>query len=490
MAQQKKLVSSVGGAKAVEGAAKARHDVGHFLLSGWFPPNPAAFDRIRRNLDEGAYDANRGALIADLKQEFSLLSFVLRTLGENVSQEQCTKSPLMLLHEIDASVLKKIIPATAGDVSPHLFNPEMSAQLSRLRHLLISCSTAEALAEKYSYHPDSTYVGALARQLGVTLIAFNYPRVFNQALSRLTPENNQLERDLGRSLGVSPTALGMKLMLGWNRSQEVSKLIDAFQVSTTIVPSKHSDLDRIFGIAEKLAQLSDSEHYPCSSREWDYVVGEIKNALGPEGLELINEKVGEYSASYKEASPIMRECEVSQEKSLQVFNGRHAQRLYDSNQHLKRCSAALQESMKKVYQCMRADSASPTAVNVLVSEVIPLFGFDAGCVYLANERKGTLVPMLRIGAAELSRFRQLQVGESKIPNPIIEATYQNSPIVQDNFLLDGDAVSAICGSFGTSDKRGVLYLEMGDDLAEDDHAEAMIIFKAVRQALSDCLGLD
>ena len=202
-------------------------------------------------------------------------------------------------------------------------------------------------------------------------------------------------------------------------------------------------------------------------------------------------KLNQSASQYSNDSNEEFNLDIEPEKITKIAQSQLATQLVQANPWVSKCPALYQEKFKNLYLQIDKHNISPTAINILVGDVIPSLGFTKGCVYIVEDSSNKLNPILRIGDAPLSRYRQLDCSASDhSAHPVIAALGYNSPLIQENVAVNGDFVSHVTGTFGGSNKTGVLYLEMSEKLVQSsDRSEALLFFKAVRQALSDCLNI-
>jgi hypothetical protein len=473
-----------------------------YLTKGWFPVNTALLKEVQANLKVGKYNEDREALIRDIKADFSLFAHCLKGLGKTTNREQRDQNPLDIIRMMEIENLKKMIEVSPDGISAHVFDPKLKAQISRIKHFLITCSTAEAICESKNLDSDLAFSCAVARQLGMTLVAYNYPRIYSQAVASLKDEHDDLEKILKKTLGYSPAQIGARIALGWNQNTALK-----IGLGEAVIPPEDEDpliayksrnaehkqgeeLKKICEIGESLARLNDVEHYPSSAKKWDVVMSEVKNYLGPDGLDIINERVRAYQTDYVALAPDAFATEVSPERNVKTANAQHAVKLFAENPFIKNCHSNLKGEFEKVYKKIMVGQVSTEGVNILISNVIPLAGFARGCIYLADMKRMRLVPTLRIGNVDLSEFRVLNYADSGSNlHPVIDALNATSPLRQENVMVNGEVVSHISGNFGNHEKNGVLHLQMGRELLAADRNVSLMYFKAVRQALNDCLNL-
>jgi hypothetical protein len=467
---------------------------------GWFPVNQTLLEKIKQNFKEGFYNNNREDLIGDIKKDFSLFSHVLRSLGRIVEEDKKSKSPIAILREAEIEELKRVLDAPSSELSLHVFDASQKAQTNRIRHLIVSCGAAEAMSAARGLDTELALVCAVIRQLGLTLIAYNYPRIYAQALSALKKDEDSLERILKKILGFSPLQLGIKaglnwstnpqLRVGWGEDLSEPDLADPLSVFRHRGDNtkEGEELRRICEVGEELARLTDPEHFPSSEKRWGAVNTQIRTFLGPHGMQLIKERVESHSTAYLALDNLLFKTDLAPEKSVNQANQQYQKKLLEKNTFIKELEIELKESFHDVYRLISIDALSTEAVSLLVGDVAPQSGFDRGCFYLADYKRMKLMPILRLGRAELVDYKPLNmIDEGSNVHPVVEALDSQTPLRQENCMINGEAYSFIAGCLGSTEKKGVLFLEMSGKLASKDRSYSVNLFKAIRHTLTDCL---
>lgn len=476
-----------------------------YVGKNWFPINRDVLAHVQNKLRTGEYTSNMQELVNDIKGDLSLYTLCLSKLKDFVGKNQYGRLPTEILANSELDHFRSVLDVPEEQLSQHKFDPEMKAQVMCLKHAIVSSSTAESLASKNRIDPEMAFMCASVRQLGLNLVSWNYPRIYTKALSSVTASGESLDRSLFKVLGYSPLQLGLKAALDWNESDEV-RIATGFEefdrpyekretrlgktraeeVSET-VPQK---IKRFCEIGEAVARINDPEHFPHASKDWEVVSTEIKHYLGPQGIALIGQKILSASQSYQALAPGLFAGEFAPEVSIKTANKIFVSKLYEENVAIKRCNTESQPLFRRTYDAMRADTASPASINVLVTQVMPVLGFTNGCIYLVDIQKMQAVPMMRIGEHPLSRYKALSCTDTGKTHPVIEALNYSAPIIQEGVIINGEQVAHITGVFGSRERPGVLYLEMSDSLiGQNDRNVPLQYFKAVKQCLNDCLGI-
>lgn len=156
----------------------------------WFPVNESHYERILAGLKSGVYDLDIDFLIQDVRKDFSLFMFCVRELSLRAVSEGRTlpqdAAPAEILRLSGLAALRAVLSTELRKISIHSFSQSSESQTFCIRDAMIAASTAEVLAGYAQVEPLHGYGGALLfSQLGLTLIAWNYPTVFRKVMQGL-----------------------------------------------------------------------------------------------------------------------------------------------------------------------------------------------------------------------------------------------------------------------------------------------------------------
>jgi len=184
-----------------------------YVSRGWMPVQSPALKDIRRKVIATGYAENRDELIDDLRNDFSLFTYCLRELGRRVPAEERRQNPVVLLKTRSNRELQELLSPKESEISSHDFVGMKEVQLMRLKHQLVSAATVELIAEKQGIDRDIAFMAAMMRQLGMALVAWNYPSTCQKALSSIAegPADDPLdfeEETLLRAAAMFERALG------------------------------------------------------------------------------------------------------------------------------------------------------------------------------------------------------------------------------------------------------------------------------------------
>lgn len=471
------------------------------VLGAWLPVNRELLNKLRNDVHAGRFDGGRDELIGDLKQDFALFLHCVRKLAEKRSHAKAGSAnvsafdPFELIEQASVDELKSIFNASEGAISSHRYSDMSELQGQRLKHCVISSSVAETISAGHGVDSDLAFSCSLFRQLGLTLIAWNYPHVYKRALSTLKADE-KLDIVLSRTLGFSPTLLAIKLAREWGLSSEIRLGMGDTSVLSSDLEQGNlrfagETLDKICEVGEALARASDPEHYPSASHDWEEAKNEIQRTLGKDGMRVIQEKLTENCKSYSKLLPDVFGQPAEMIKPLSLRSSSEGSRaLLQNNPYLRHCPEHLQSEIKNLYSKMDGVTISREVIDKLCKQIMPQSGFVRGCIYLIEPDSLHLVPRLVVGTVPLGRFKAVRYLGSAIDyDPVAAAFNCRNPIMEENVVINDQNVSYVAGVLGDMQKAGVLYLEIADFLLRDRNLNVNSIYKALRQTLNDALNL-
>lgn len=480
---------------------KSLDDAKEYVAKGWLPISPAIISLVREKLKSGEYENRREALIDDLKKDFSLFAWFLSKL-EDLNPSKKGSNPLKmedLVRQIEISKLVEVFNKPEHDNHLHKRESALKPQTLALKQAIAAVAAAESAADHKDLDPTLAHMCASVRQLGVNLVAWNYPRIYSRALDHSSNGRETLDQALSKILGYSPLELGSELALKWDKTgglaafvtNDQEKLNNLTQDAKDQLGGNPSELLKCIQLGETVSKLVAPEIYPETVNSMPSIISSIESVFGRGGLEVLRKTLRDTASQYSGENSEFFSLDIDPDAVGHVARSQVAAKLVQENTWVAKCPQEFKERFKKLYGYIDRSSVSPTAINLLVGEVIPMLGFTRGCVYIVENTKMKLNPIMRIGDAPISRYRALDCSASeKSSHPVIVALGYSAPLVQENVPVNGEFVSHVTGVFGGEDKSGVLYLEMSEKLSRSaDRSEALLYFKAVRQALLDCLNI-
>lgn len=458
----------------------------------WIPPNPKLLEKIQTALADGAYDLNPTFFINDIKNDIGLFTHCLREVRNPEHYPDPSAIPSMdggnPFKNVSLAIYKKIFTKDSRPISQHTFEGAASAQLSRLKETMITASTAELLCEQNDVESMAGFAAGIVRQLGLSLIAWNYPTVYRQALQSLKDPKRQktLDEILSEQLGYSPELLASHLLSSWGYGDSLGKVVGADPAAADPMVDQ---LRQFCAVGEALARASDPQQYPTATRDWSEARSILEQELGVDGLAALQERVRDNCEQYRQLIPeaFRVTAKLDPERELHTLQ---EDRVAKANPYIRHCPPELRKRLEELYVAVNAGSQARDSMQQLVRTIIPGVGFSGGCVFTLDPGTMTLVPRLKFGqlssnVCKVMTYTPLEVSA----NPVLTAFECSTPIIQNALVSTLGGVCYVAGALGQELRVGVLYLEMPEDLVNTSSTNLLVVFKALRQSVQDCLGL-
>lgn len=456
------------------------------------PVSAESLSRVRAELRPSNTAGSRQKVITEIKKDFALFAYCVRELARKTlkNKKQSAPDPKTLLENASDDDLRTILLKEPGSFSSHRLEEISEPQANQFKQAMISATVAETLSEITNVEPINAYATAILRQLGLTLIAWNYPHVFKRVLAATEPGMN-LDEGLSRFLGFSPTMLGVRIAREWGISPLIRAGMGDSKAKEEILADGGEDaqklagIERVCRIGETLAKVSDpslADH----TTDFTSAKGEIEQMLGRDAFRILREKISQSCSAYASYAPQTFKS-ASPVASTAIKLTKASEALFRNNIYIKHCEPEIREELKELYLRMDGRSIIKDNVDFLVKHIIPVSGFARGAIFLVEPESSKLVPRLAIGSASINEFRSVNYASTgSTYEPVASAFRCSTPIMEENVNLGSGNVSYIVGAMGDIQKSGVLYLEFD---ANNPTKNPLLVFKALRTALSDCLGI-
>lgn len=453
----------------------------------WFPGSPEAFSRLKKSVWGADSQRLPVEVVTSTTRDLSLFMYCIRELNRLIDTGAITSiseisDPLLTLSELSQSQWKLIIPITMASTSSHALAGSNEAQKDRIHGALFSATCAELIADSYEVDPTVAFSCAFLRQLGYTLIAYNYPRIYQRALTA-RPKNEGFERALSRALGFSPTMLGAAVAESWRLSLDLK---GAMAPRGEPQPGEElSTLSKLCRVGELLAMAERRNSYPEAKGSWEEARQHVEAVLGPLALELISCRLTDYikPLAIPFSAPIPTAPVQLEPSPLDQPD---------------KTPPLIAERLKEIHRLFEATGSSREPIEALSQLVVGEAGFARGCVFLAEIDSGILMPRFRMGneggfedgAAErrTPEFRERSYDKtSESADPIVSAFKKCEVAKSDDILIGDHLVTYFTGPVGSTPCLGVLYLEIDSSVCSATDGESA--FRAILQTFIDVLDL-
>ncbi len=471
------------------------------VTSLWFPVNPDTLAAIREHFATGTFTRDPERLFDMLKTDFALFTFLVKELVpvaiEHKMSNEVVNNPMELLRWAGIEKIKAILSDDNLLPSNHLFQHLEPFQAERLRETAIIASTAEVLSEKHNLDPETGFCRGVVREIGLNLIAWNYPTLYARVLKTLTPSKS-LDEELTTELGFSPSLLAMRVLRP--RSSDISSDMDTMKQTW-------ATYDRLCEVGEALARAENPNTYPSAENDWKLASEYLEKTVGSQAVDLIKNRAMEHSREYQRtlANSFHSLAEFSPEKKVKHFKKQEYAR---NNRYLSQCPPEIQKALRNMYAEINGENSPRAALELLFQSIIPQAGFTGGCVFVVDPSSFALTPRSKFGKIRLRAIEQVALRHSLqnegeedrlgvlVSKPSVESDSAATalscahPVIERHEEIEDNSFTGMYGSLGDSRKIGVLYLEAPAGTTIDADTKSVGTFKAVRQALSDALRLD
>jgi hypothetical protein len=463
---------------------------GH-VAQNWFPVNKAHLNEIREGLIQGAYSKN--SLLIDIKSDIGLYTLCIRRLSQMASDGGVGGlTPVELFNHAELETLSALVTSDIDRNIHHKLQTASDVQVGRLKETMLSATTAEALVEAKSISAELGFSCAVLRQLGLTLIAWNYPHVYRRALENSGLLNTNLEGEIQKILGFTPASLAVAITKDWNLSPIIKEVMtERGADGSDILSDTSKNVLEACKVGEALARANDPENYPSALHDWNTAEEAIEKSLGNKGMIRIRETIARNLRGYATSFPKTFNIPNADTIPSKICNVEYSRNLLAKNEHLSKCSPLLKMQLRELYSAFTPNEIARDSIQKLVRDIVPGAGFAKGCIFMYEQSTHSLVPVLKIGGIAESMSGTISLREPIAKDNLVAAGYlASTPIQKTQRTPNGIIESSwYSGGLGTDKKTGVLLLEANSSLLGRSEINPESLFLAIKQCLADCLGI-
>ena len=468
----------------------------HHVSDHWFPVNEHLLSEIREEVNRAKDQRVVPDIVGQIRSDFSLFFHCLRELSALIhpsEREMMQQDPVSFLEQQSLDNLKSIFDDDNEGISTLSFDSASKSQLARVHEMIVSSSAAETLAESYGIDEHAAFSASVMRQLGLTLIAWNYPGIYEEVVGNLQA-GDVLEVQLSQRLGFSPHLLAIRVLHSWGFSESYCAQFGLEDTAAYIDEELHAmkadTLAELCQIGEILARAHHPEIYPSAKNDWMDAERAITERLGPNGMKKIQERCEENFEVYSTFMPEVFTYGLAElyEIPAAVIEEAADPENVERNPFLPCCSPTVARAIRKLYRTIDTATEASITIRLFADDVVPSGRFSGGCVYTADPSIMMLIPQLSFGEMALRRCEGIDYSMVLSNADMISLAYQSAePIVEYKQTESGTIMTGIAGMFGGMQRVGVFYLEIPEMIADFEKDEQVLHFQALRHLLSDCL---
>ncbi len=472
---------------------KAENTIKH-LAKGWLPINTILLNSVKESIRDKS-DIKRDLLIASVKKDPGLFLYAARSLKHVSPDVRGQHDPIAELRVLEYEKLNTLFDVRSTQISVHNFKDASRLQALRLQHSLVSLTMTEKLAAQTQVPTDRAFMVCSFYELGLNLIAWNYPHIYSRYMARLRSNITEANAELRNVLGLSAIDIGSRFASNCEAHPEVRSTLAALSVGhapTLDTPLKTQSLSqalvKIVQISDLYAQVKDHVHYPKALSTWAALDHKLTDSFPPHVLGEVDAQVIQALSTYTAFSDVIASLPLATSKthSIEALAPSLTEpELLTSNPHLLKCSEQVRKTFASVYSHIERDKFSLNAVRVLADEAIPALGFVRGCLFFLSADNRTLTPALRIGDRLLAEYHDFF---SDPDRGVVVSPFNSTPFKSHGIGICGKSTSQVAGAIDSTRYFGILYLEVSEEATLDPSHNPTLLFKAIRKAINDAFG--
>ena len=473
-----------------------------YLEDKWFPCSSHILSEIEILLRNPSVVETYPKLLKYIEQDYSLTLFCYKELCsgdlELADQDHAEDNilPLEKIKACEPQGLTELLIASMPTLKLHSVESSSTYQIEKLKEALLALVTTKKLCEYNDINPDLGAEVSLFRQIGYLLVAWNYPSIYQAATSQIT-ETLSLEDNLVKALGFSPATLALSLSQKWGLGKIFENSAVSSEDDSILGPNETSSIaksiSRLCEIGEKLARANNPERYPHALHDWEDAKSAIEEALGREGLSLIDQAMTlECEELYLQSPHIFKAGTLLnlEDKLLEREGRRNAAR----NPYLNSCDDNLKTELLSLYDLIAAGERAEKTVSLLLRKVLPHAGFCSSALFTLEPGTKRLALQLKAGDIKLRQGQNLQEIKHKEMLDIVPLAFHSADVLSQDLNpkigLDQPPLPACLATFfGCSQRFGVFYVELPSKSYRQDILTYQEKLKALAFTLNDCLEL-
>lgn len=463
-----------------------------YVGNHWIPINNLLVSRLRSQIEKGFFAHDVELLVKEMSSDLGLFSRALSVAHDNGGLPNI-EDPIRALEALGIPKLSQILTMIDESSKSHTIEDGSVTQKARIKEALMSSAAAETLAGSYSADSKLAQASALLRQLGLALVAWNYPDLYEECVASLkTSPQVSLEETIRGKLGFHPYSLALRLAEKWGFSQNATlTLIDPESVAEErdIVIGVGRTLATICKVSETLARASAPEVYPFADLELEKAKEIVEKQLGKKGLKLIQERFSELCTEYVKVLPdLFRPAALGDAAFAEPII--HGDCYSEKNPFIPHCTSVLRDRIVRLYDKLGDSKDLPGVLKTVVKDLVPTARFTGCAVYTIEPLSFSLEQQLSTISADRKLPKLVPCSiEHTEASPIPLAWAALEPIVALAKSQAGESYMSLAWCLGHSNRVGVIYVELPVKVFEGSPQKNLIHFKAICQALNDSLGL-
>jgi hypothetical protein len=484
--------------------SKRSLEVAQACARTWVPVVPEVLTSLQQRIQNGEFENREGRLYRELRRDVGLYlhTFFHVCLTKEPSSLSTPESVLGCVETCSVRGINNLIAGVPANFGSAKIGEMGKYQAQVLRFVLIASNSAVLMAERAGVDEGMTYTLSLFRNLGNLLMSWSYPAAFNRAADNWSNGLGNLTPNLEKSLNFSALEVAFLLIRGLHLGDMLCSVIlnpgdivprrgdCSIGEAVRLRPSSLEKAIRFCEVGEALARLADSECYPLSAKEWEYVSPEVMYYLGKNGITQINDSVAVASVPYRDFVPEAFKMSLDPERAVPLAKKTHnIHRFNRATQNIP-MGESIRDVFESVYRVMAFEKSSRTALDMIFSDVLPDLEFESAGLFVYDPKKEVLTPRSFYGNDEWSLRPILVSTPGELPRLLYESRMSIVPLRLDKTYSNTVTRTYLAWKFGNDEFQGVLFLGYGRALRTLPTRTVLTYFALIRQAVCDALFVE
>lgn len=484
--------------------SKRSLDIVEGCVRTWIPVVPEVLTALQHRIQSGEFQEKEKRLYRELRRDIGLYlhTFFHLCLNKESLSNNSPEDILGCVEKCSVRDINNLIAGVPSDFGSAEIREMGEYQAQALRFALIASNSAVLMAERAGVDEGMTYSLSLFRNIGNLLVSWSYPAAFNRAALNWSNGLGNLTPNLEKNLNFSALEVYFLLIRGLHLGDMLSSVI---LNPGDVVPEKSdysndeagrlklSSLEkaiRFCEIGEALARLADSECYPLSAKEWEYVSPEVMYYLGTNCISQINEGIAAASEPYLYYAPKVFNRLLDPERA--VASARKAYKIHRFNRATQNItmSDSIRDIFESVYRVIAFEKSSRTALDVIFSNFLQDLEFEQAGLFMYDPKQDVLSPLNSYGNDKCPLRPVLVSTPGELARLIYESRTSVAPLRLDKIYTNTVARSYLAWRLENNEIQGVIFLGYGLALRMLPARTVLSHFLLVRQAVSDAIFVE
>ncbi len=466
----------------------------NLVSTQWFPYSRTNAEALLGTLKESSFSANRDLFWDRLSSDPSLFLLYLKFYSASKDRDENPVTTYEEMYEASPDTISKYLVEAINHPIGHQMKDLTKVQEIRLAETTLSRLVTSKLASKAQVSKNLSISTSLLRQLGLSLIAWNYPRVFEKIWLTKTVDVS-IDSEIRKILGFTPLLLAHSVIKSW----EINKLFESLVTENpneANLKKENNDLAlyllTVCRVGESFSRALNPSVYESAQVDAFNSFQFLAKAFGTSIVSrIVTEAKVSLDSCSEGLSQLISDTFESDFTEL-VSSEKKVRKMFSTNPWVQYLEPTVKDLFRKTYGAIVKQSNPSESLKIFSKEIFPASSFNNFVVYLFDPLEAILYPSLSLGKFSTVKPKVIPLYGAKNPfhDLVVSSLEMTMPVRQSISISDTGAagkkeISVVVGGFGEKSRVGVLYGELSEGATEDP----IKYFKAFQMILKDSLGL-